>query len=115
MRTSAATRCKPMQLDQEFLGRLQRVAEAGIQIIPVPQIGNHVVFERDGFVVLVERRGEGLGQVGSPGLLNSKGFGALVERSGETFFVWKGEERAAEAEEVSSARQLLADLRRALR
>jgi hypothetical protein len=104
-----------MNLDQEFLARLQRIAEAGIQLLPTPQLPNHFVFERDGFVVLVERRGEALGQIGSPGLLNPKGFGALVDRAGESYFVWKAEERMAQPREALSARSLLHDLKRALR
>ena len=49
--------------------KLQRLAAAGIQLLPAIEITTHYVFERDGFVALVERTGAGIGGVGSAGIL----------------------------------------------
>lgn len=97
-----------------LLQQLERIAEHGIQLLSIPQITTHFVFERDGFAVLVERTAEGFGQIGSPGLLNQNGFHALVERGGHTLFVSKNVELPAPPEETRGARRLLADLRQAL-
>jgi hypothetical protein len=102
-------------MNPALLQQLERISSAGIQLLPVPQISTHFVFERHGCVVLVERRGEGFGAVGSPGMLSDKGFGALVERAGSVYFVWKGEERKAAPEEAQAARRLFTDLREILR
>jgi len=60
--------------------QFERLAAAEIQLLPVPEVTTHFVFEREGCVVLVERRGEGFGSIGSPGLLTAGGFAALVTR-----------------------------------
>ncbi|MGD0579010.1 MAG: hypothetical protein ABSC08_08785 [Bryobacteraceae bacterium] len=91
--------------------QLERLAVAGIQILPIPELATHFVFEREDCVVLVERRGEGFGAIGSPGLLIAGGFAALVTRDGKDWFVGKGESRAAAGAEASSARRLYRDLR----
>jgi hypothetical protein len=102
-------------MDNELMEKLERVAAAGIGVIPAAEVQTHFVFERDGCVVLVERRGEGFGSIGSPGLLTEKGgFAALVERGGSLVFVSKGEERPAEPGEAEAARRLFTDLKSAL-
>lgn len=96
--------------------QLEKIAAAGIVMIPTPDVPTHFVFSRDGCVVLVERRGEGFGSVGSPGQLTEKGgFAALVERDGAAWFVAKGGEWKAVAGEAAAARRLFTDLRTALR
>ena len=103
-------------MDAVLLETLERIAAAGIQIIPAPEVPTHFVFERDGCVVLVERRGQSFGAVGSPGLLVAEGgFGALVDRSGRDYFVWKGGEREATEHEASAARRLFTELKTILR
>lgn len=103
-------------MDASLIGKLERMAAAGIQLLPTPEVPTHFVFERDGCVVLVERRGEGFGAVGSPGLLVEQGgFAALVERGGRSYFVWKGGEREAQQSEASAARRLFTELRTILR
>lgn len=100
----------------DVLIQLQKIAAAGIEIIPAPQTPSHFLFSRDGCVVLVERRGEGFGAIGSPGLLSEHGgFAALVQRDGESWFVAKGEERPAQPGEAEAARRLFTDLKSALR
>jgi hypothetical protein len=91
----------------------ERLAAAGIDLLPA-EISTHFLFVRGGFVSLVERREKGFGNVGTPGLMIEQGFAALVWRGGEAFFVGKGYERRAEAEEVAALRAFDQDLRRCL-
>lgn len=103
-------------MDTHVHSQLERLAAAGIQLIAAPGVSTHFVFERDGCVVLVERRGEGFGAVGSPGLLALRGgFAALVQREGVDWFVGKHLERPAEGGEAAAARRLFTDLKAALR
>ena len=92
---------------------LERLAAAGIQLLPA-QLANHFVFERSGFVCLVERAGEGFGKIGSPGLMTETGFAALVWRGNDARFVCKGFEQLATAAQVREIRAFAADLRGAL-
>lgn len=102
-------------MDEAVLAQLERVAAAGIELIPAPEVGTHFVFSRAGCVVLVERKGDGFGGVGSPGkLVETGGFAALVKRDGEEWWVWKGGEEKAEAGEAEAARRLFTDLKAAL-
>ncbi len=102
-------------MDPELLATLERLAALGTQILPLPSLTSHFVFERDGCVVLVERKGESFGAVGSPGKLVDAGFAALIERDGRHLFVHKGQEWPAEPSEVSAARRLFTDLKTTLR
>ncbi|MBI1897334.1 MAG: hypothetical protein HYZ57_01600 [Acidobacteria bacterium] len=94
---------------------LERLAASGIQLLPAFEIASHWVFERGGFVALVERRGENLGSAGSAGLLTEKGMAALIWRGGRAFFVAKGYEQAATDEQVQELRRFQSDLEAALR
>jgi hypothetical protein len=80
--------------------RLERLAAAGIQIIPA-DITSHFILERDGFVVFVERRGEEFGNVGAPGLMTERGFAAMIWRGDAAYFVAKGFEQAATDEQAA--------------
>jgi hypothetical protein len=105
-----------MQVTPLVLMQLEKIAAAGIVLIPAPESPAHFVFSRDGCVVLVERRGEGFGSIGSPGQLTEKGgFAALVNRDGVAWFVAKGGEWRAVSGEAEAARRLFTDLRTALR
>lgn len=101
-------------MEPALLSRLETIAAAGIRILPVPQIPGHFVFERDECVVLVERRENGFGGIGSPGLLTVNGFEALIERNGRPVFVSKAGERSPEPGQADAARRLLQDLKQAL-
>ncbi|MBI4891690.1 MAG: hypothetical protein HY821_13785 [Acidobacteria bacterium] len=102
-------------MTEETLGQLERVAAAGIEMIPAAEVGTHFLFAREGCVVLVERRGAGFGGVGSPGkLVESGGFAALVRRGEEDWWVGKGGEEKAEAGQAEAARRLFTDLKAAL-
>ncbi len=95
--------------------QLERIAAAGIQLLPVVDIQTHYVFYRDGFAALVERAEGGFGAVGSSGLLTEQGYAALVWRSGRAFFVGRTYERPAGDSEVQSLRRFAADLEQAVR
>ena len=82
---------------------LEKLAAAGIQIIPA-EITSHFILERDGFVAFVERRGDDFGNIGAPGLMTEQGFAALIWRSGQPFFVGKGTNQPATAEQVEKLR-----------
>lgn len=101
-------------MNAELLAKLQRIAEAGIEMLPVAEMPNHFVFTRDGMAVLVERCGDGFGGVGSPGRITERGYEPLMSGGGVEAFVFKGREEAASAAEARAARSLLADLRSAI-
>ncbi|MBI3667672.1 MAG: hypothetical protein HY236_15830 [Acidobacteria bacterium] len=95
--------------------QLERLAQAGFQRLPTPQILTHYVIERDGFVALVERRADGaFGGIGTPGLLADGTFSVLVWKQGAPLFVSKGREAPATSEQLDSLRKFEADLRAAL-
>lgn len=93
---------------------LERLAAANIQLLPAVELTTHFVFERDGFIALVERRENGFGAIGSGGLLTGKGFAPLIQRGGEAFFVGKGFEQRADAEQIERLRSFQTDLNAAL-
>jgi hypothetical protein len=102
-------------MDASVLAKLERLAEAGIELVPVPGLARYFVFARDGFASLVERSGEGFGRVGAAGRVTEQGFAALIWRDGEAFFVAKQNEERATAEQVETLRRFGADLERAMR
>ncbi len=94
--------------------QLERLAAAGIRLLPALEITNHYVFERGDYVALVERAGEGFGAVGSAGLLTGEGFAALVWRGGQAFFVRREFEQPASSDQVKGLRRFSEDLAAAL-
>jgi hypothetical protein len=94
--------------------KLERLAAARIQLLPAVEITTHYVFERDGFVALVERRSAGFGGIGAAGLLTQKGIAPLVFRGEESFFVVKDYEQAASPEDIQKLRSFQTDLEGAL-
>jgi hypothetical protein len=94
---------------------LERLAAAGIDLLPLPDLTTHYVFTRGGFVALVERTEAGFGGIGSVGVMTQRGFAALVWRGADAFFVAKGQERAAAPAEIAGLRAFAADLEGALR
>lgn len=93
---------------------LKRLAAMGMGLIPALEIDTHFVFERGGFVALVERRRETFGNVGAPGILTERGMAHLVWRRELPYFVTRGWERAADAEEVAQLRRFAEDLKNCL-
>lgn len=105
-------------MTQDVIDRLEKLAAAGIQIIPA-EITSHFMLERDGFVSLVERRQDALGEarfgnIGAPGLMTERGFAALIWRGDQAFFVAKAFEQSASAEQVQKLRAFASDLANAL-
>lgn len=97
-----------------MLEKLERLAAAGIQLLPALEISTHFVFERDGFVALVERRGDAFGAVGTAGLLTERGVAPLMLRNGQPTFVAKDSEIPAEVDQVEKIRCFQRDLQAAL-
>jgi hypothetical protein len=96
------------------IATLEKLAASGIQIIPA-EVDSHFILERDGFVAFVEKREQGFGNIGSAGLMTERGFAALIWRGGDQpFFVGKGFEQPASAEEVQKIRSFATDLASAL-
>jgi hypothetical protein len=93
---------------------LQKLVEHGIQLLPAAELTTHFVFERDGFIALVERRNNGFGNAGAPGLLCPQGMAQLIWRGDQAFFVAKGFERQASQEEVDKLRSFDQDLKKSL-
>jgi hypothetical protein len=93
--------------------KLERLAAAGIQLLPA-ELPTHFLFERDGFVALVERRGEAFGAIGTPSLLMDSGLAVLVWRGDLPYFVGKGHESPATEEQVEALRGFASDLEAAL-
>lgn len=94
---------------------LEKLAAANIQLLPLTEIENHYVFERQGFISLVERKRDGgFGQIGSAGLLTERGMAVLIERNSQKIFVAKGLELAASEEQVAAMRSFARDLAAAL-
>lgn len=96
-----------------MIEKLERLSAAGIHLLDTG-IPNHYVFERDGFVALVERKGEAFGNIGAPAKLVDSGVALLVWRAGKAFFVNKGFEQEAAGSEVAALRSFDAELRQAL-
>jgi hypothetical protein len=92
---------------------LEKLAAAGIQIIPA-EITSHFILERDGFVAFVERREQGFGNIGAPGLMTERGYAALIWRGDQALFAGKGFEEPASAEQVRKIRAFASDLENAL-
>jgi hypothetical protein len=93
---------------------IERLAAARIQLLPAVEITTHYVFERDGFVALVERTPDGFGGIGSAGILTGTGFAALIRRGDRSYFVAKNFEREATPAEVEALRKFSSDLKVAL-
>ena len=98
-----------------MIDKLEKLVAAGIELIPATDVTTHFIFQRDGFVALVERRGDGFGGVGSSGLLTEKGgLAPLVSRGDHAFFVGRDFEQEATVEQVSKLRAFARDLSAAL-
>jgi hypothetical protein len=61
-------------------------------------------------VVLVERRADGVMNIGSTGLWTETGLAYLVWREGRPFFVAKGSERPADPGQIADLRRFSDDL-----
>jgi len=91
----------------------EKLVAAGIQIVPA-EFTSHFILARDGFVAFVERRDQGFGNIGAPGLMTERGYAALIWRGDQAFFAGKGFEALASAEQVQKLRAFASDLENAL-
>lgn len=98
-------------IDEAALALLTNVR---IQLLPI-ELDTHYLFERDGFVALVERRKRGFGNVGAAGLLTATGLAPLVWRGEHAVFVGKGGSHDATQEQVEALRRFQTDLETILR
>ena len=97
-----------------MIEKLEKLAAAEIRLLPVATIQTHFIFERNGFVALVERKGDEFGRIGTAGLATENGFAALVWRAGRAYFVGRGAEQTATDEQVESLRGFQKDLEESL-
>ena len=92
---------------------MERLAAARIQL--VAETAAHYLFTRDNFIALVERREEGLGSIGSTGMLTEQGLAYLVWRDGQAFLKSKTSETPAGEAQVAAIRDFSRDLESAVR
>ena len=83
-------------------------------MLPAVEITTHYVFERDGFIALVERAPTGFGSIGSAGILTGNGFAALIHRGARSYFVAKNFEQQAQPEQIEALKRFSVDLKSAL-
>jgi hypothetical protein len=93
---------------------LERLAAVAIQMLPAVEITTHYVFERNGFIALVERTPDGFGGIGSAGILTGNGFAALIHRGDRSYFVARNFEQEAQPEQVEALKRFSLDLKSAL-
>ncbi len=94
--------------------QLEKLAAAGIELVPSLAVPQYFVFTRDGFVSLVERKGDGFGAAGAPALVTEHGLAMLIWRGEQGFFVAKNHEQPATAGQIAALRRFAADLAAAL-
>jgi hypothetical protein len=94
--------------------KFQKLVDANIQLLALPEITTHFVFERDGFIALVERVKDTFGKIGAAGLLSDSGMAALVWKNGSAFFVAKGFQHPATECDIERLRLFQRDLEAAL-
>ena len=97
-----------------MVDKLEKLAVANINLLPTVEITSHFVFERDGFVALVERQGDVFGKVGAAGLLIDGGIALLMRKGDGHVFRSKGVELNATPEKIQALRTFQADLTKAL-
>lgn len=94
--------------------QLQRLAGAGIRLLPLPALAPHFALERDGFAAIAEHRG-GVIAAGSAGIVTEAGFAVLLWRDEQPFFRTRTTETPATPDQVRELRAFAADLEEALR
>ncbi|MFN0164895.1 MAG: hypothetical protein ACKV22_00570 [Bryobacteraceae bacterium] len=97
-----------------MIPQLEKLAAAGIELVPAASLPNHFLFMREGFVSLVERRGDAFGSIGCPALVTEHGLALLLWRGEKAVFVAKDHEQPASEEQVGALRRFADDLAAAL-
>ena len=98
----------------ETLAQLERIAAAGIHLVPLAQLEHFFVFERDGCFALVENCEGRFGAIGSPGLMTEHGFAPLIQRPDGPAFVCKGHAVEASPEQAAQIHAFFTQLKHAL-
>ena len=101
-------------MNPDTLRKLERLAEARIDIVPLIDVTSHFVLAREQWAAFVERSGDGFGQIGSAGRLTDRGLAVLVWRQETAYFQGKGWEEQASADDVAQLRAFASDLEQAL-
>ena len=94
--------------------KFQKLVDANIELLPIPEITTHFVFHRDGFAALVDRFQDNFGKVGTAGLLTDRGIAPIIWRDEQAFFVLKDHEQPATSLQVERLRAFQKDLESAL-
>jgi hypothetical protein len=97
-----------------ILEKLEALAAANIDLVPMPSLERHFVFTRGGFASLVERLPEGFGRIGAAGKVTEHGLAMLVWGEVQARFVCKDFSEPATDAEVEEIRRFSADLQQAL-
>ena len=92
---------------------LERLAAIGVRLL-TPDAKTHYLLARDNFVALVERRGDGVVNIGSTGMWTEGGVAFLVWREVQAYFVAKSGQTPAEPGQLEEMRRFSEDLVRAL-
>lgn len=103
-------------MSPELLATLERLAQARFNLVPADLAG-YFVFERDGFVCLVEKSKDGgFGSIGSVCRLFDEEFAVVLFDGERAYYARKGKERLeATPEEIRLYRTFSSDLRAALK
>src|SRR5690349_7946199 len=94
--------------------QFEKLFDAYIQLLALPLITTHFVFERDVFIALVVRVKDTCGRIGSVDVLSDKGMAALVWQYGSAFFIAKGFQQPATESHIEQLRLFQRDLEAAL-
>ena len=94
--------------------KFQKLVDANIELLPLPEVTTHFVFHRDGYAALVDRVRDTFGRVGTAGLLTDRGIAPLLWRHEQPFFVLKSFEEPATPLQVERLRAFQRDLEAAL-
>jgi hypothetical protein len=103
-----------VELPAPLLERLQRLAQAGIEIVPAPGLERYLLLGKDGYFALAERLPDGFGSLGSPGIITPHGFAPLICGDTGCTFVCKSYRQEASPEQVAGARAFFTQLKQAL-
>ena len=89
----------PMEISPQQLAILQRLHQAGFEIVAFPVYANYVGVRKGNCAALLAPAAAGFSIFGAPAYLIGGNFSVRVRRDGREFFVWK-----KESLEVTAAR-----------
>lgn len=101
-------------MSPELTRKLERLAAAGIRLLPLPGVDSHFVLERRGYAVIAERSEDSIGPPGAAGLVTEEGLAMLVRSGDQPFFVTQGVKHPATADQVAELRAFAAAVDEAL-